>query len=289
MRRLLQRHLLVLFFLLVLTLPYAVGADTAIFNYTTTIDNELPVATITSTIPPTINPLVGQYTYLNFTARITDMNGYLSIDSLSTYLYHSTTTLFATNNNVTHFTGNCNEELNATNYKDYNCSFSIPPTIQPSDIDSSSWNLTLIPKDNITNGTTLNTSLDVASLLAMNITTTTLSFTNVLPGTNTETLNEHINFTNDGNINLTFELASSDLTCTSGTIPANNLHYATTSFNYTTGTALSTTSTPISSFVVEPSTTPFLSTQSALYFGIALPLATRGTCSGNITLIALAE
>jgi hypothetical protein len=150
------------------------------------------------------------------------------------------------------------------------------------DVDSD-WSATVTSLDDLSASGTLTATTEMASLIALNITSSINYGEVALGGTSSE---QSISITNTGNRTIDVDqTADGDMSCTIGSISVGNVHYSTaTGFTYgVSDTAATTTATFIDLTLAESSSTN-------LYLLLQMPVnGVGGTCSNNFTLTAKAD
>lgn len=240
-------------------------------------------------------------TAVNVNATITDNNGCADIQNGTTtvLLYRSgitSSTCLTTANDLncyraTNFTASSTCSANAVNTT---TTFGVQYFAQATDASSSfsaqNWLATVIFKDqNNGTGTADSPGVEVLTLTAINVTTSSINYGTVTAGTDTGATNQNATSTNAGNSSTTLQLrASATLTSGANSISTSSQRYSTSSFTYAgTSTALTDTLVTVSGFFL---TAPTSSTNVAqtTFWGLTVAGGTpTGTYTGTNVFGAL--
>jgi hypothetical protein len=163
----------------------------------------------------------------------------------------------------------------------YTCSVNILHYANGGDTPDWRWYISAGDASSAT-GTQTSNEVSIGDLLALDITEPKIEYgTLALAATSTQKTATAENTGNHDDLDLGIK-ESSDFACTTGTIPSANQHYSTTtSFTYTDGTALSTTTTTLDTNISQGSdaaTTP----DQATYWLLVTPTSgVSGSCTGQ--------
>lgn len=247
-----------------------------------------------------INLTENTTTPINWTATITDIDGYADISSVVGKVYRSSVANAeecTPNDNNCYSAASCSLSGCSGSSCTATCSINMQFHADPTDsgtyaaqywlawvkaTDSSSAENSAFSANDIT---------DVNSLIALNV-SSPLAYGTLLPGENTGSSNATTTITNTGNITIDGEVSGTDLcsdypTCSGVTIQVSNQKYSLNGFTYTSGgISLSTTPSGLQINLAKPSSAPSNSTAS-LYWGIALPSQIgAGNYTGANSIIA---
>lgn len=234
----------------------------------------------------------GTTTLIEGTVVVSDSNGYADITGVEGILYRSDLASTDSDDNENHYTSSCVSDGDGLGTSEtYTCSFDVQHYADPTDDGSiystSDWLFLATPSDGTGVGTSDSVSVEMYTLTAFSVNTSSLDFGTLSLGSDTGSINEEIEITNEGNVNLDFNINGNDMTCTSGVLGVSYLKYSLSSFDYSMeGTALSSAPTQVSLNLGKGSEIEALPVDY-LYFGLGFPSSgIGGTCSGTITLTA---
>ncbi len=242
-------------------------------------------------------------TTVNWTATITDSNGYADIISATGRLYRSGVVGGAScsaNNNSCYIDASCSLGSCAGTSCTATCSadiqFHADPTASGTIYSTQYWLGKIEATDsmNLTgSGTSPSDTTDISSLVALNV-TPTLTFSSLAPGQNTGGSNQELTVTNTGNVAIDSQISGTNLcldypTCALSSIPVGNLEYSVGGFTYGGGSDLTTSPSTAQINLGRSTTAPSIAT-AIVYWGIGIPspLAT-GSFSGQVTVNAIAD
>jgi hypothetical protein len=246
MRKGLLFSLLVFVFVYISVISAAVFADDATTNATVT--NSAPVASSVvlnggSAITLTSNTT----TSITGTVDISDANGCSEISSVTATLYRSAVGSGALDDNRNHYSIVCVSNGDCAGGGDlietYECNFDMYWYADPTDAGSANegddWSLTVTPSD-AEEGTSDTDTQEVNTLTSMILEIGSINFGELELGTDTGPVNQDTPIVNCGNEALDVELSGygsiplDDLgmICTLGTLPAENIEYSNSGFNY---------------------------------------------------------
>jgi len=157
----------------------------------------------------------------------------------------------------------------------------VPSSSFPSD----SWTAAITVKDGGGYSQTANSSpANVNVLTAINVTTSSINYSTILPNTNTGSTNQIVTVQNVGNSSTTLQLSGTSFVSGGYNIATSSQHYATSGFTF--GGAeqqLSDTLTTVSGFVLTGPTSTS-SVQGSIYWGDAVPPGSpKGTYTATTT------
>ncbi len=229
------------------------------------------------------------------TGTVTDNDGYADITAVGAYFFRTTvgTTSAADDNNQYRLYGDaqCVPSSGAGNSEDYTCTFSVQYFADPTDAGSpnasDNWTCELWPADNIATGTVSTDTVEMSSLIALNV-TASIAYGSVNANADTGVTNQTTTLTNTGNRDMDPELSGAAMTDGgSGTIAASQQKYGDTAFTYSSGgTALS--GTPVTFDITLPQRTAGVITDDVLW-GLGVPNGTvNGSYTGSNTITAVA-
>jgi hypothetical protein len=259
--------------------------------------NTLPVASGVSIEggAGTIIPNEGTTKPLSCVGTVTDADGYADITSVTADFYRTSVGIGSPLDDNDHYRligdTECVPSAGANTSEIYTCEFDIQYFADATDAGSpysaDDWSCTLTPSDSDGDGTTASDTIEVASLLALDV-VGTIDYGTISPGTNTDTTNQTVTVVNTGNRDIDPELSGEDMENGPDSIPATQQKYFAITFDYdSAGTALSTTPTVIDLALPQRTSTPV---SADLYWGIAIPTGSpAGVYSGTNTFTAVAD
>jgi hypothetical protein len=216
---------------------------------------------------------------------INDTNGYLDIASARAVIYDGAlANPSSADNNETHYSNTtCTLSVGSGLSRDASCAFNVRYYA-----NNATWtcNLTAFDLDNA-NGTGTDTAA-VNLLVALNISTSILNYGNIAPLAESASVTETI--TNHGNWQIDMVLNGTAMPCSSiGTIPVSAQHYNVTGTGVTYATMIPLSGSPVTEtlFNLAKRTDASGDTTRTTYWKIVPPVATKGVCSGNVTIEAV--
>ena len=226
---------------------------------------------------------------------VTDTNGYTDISHVGAFLYRTGvgTSTASDENNLYRRYGDseCIPSGGAGNSETYTCTFPVQYYADPTDAGSpyaaDNWTCELHPADAVATGTPAIDTVEMASLLALNV-TASINFGTLNANTDSGSTNQQTTITNTGNRDMDPELSGSAMTDGgSGSIPASQQKYADAAFTYSSGgTALSTSPTGVNLVLPQRTTTEIT---DILYWGLGVPNGSpAGSYTGSNTFTATA-
>ena len=237
--------------------------------------------------PSSVNLNSGASKFINCNATVTDLDGYQNITNANATFFDTTASGSDDNNN--HYTNSsCTLSGGAGNTTTTVCGFSIQYYANP----AANWECNITATDGSTSASnTTGQTITVQELKALSV--APLSFTHstgdTIPLGNTS-IQESLNITNLGNINITLEVNGSGtaMDCAIGTVPLANMKYNISSgFAFSTGIALTSTVTNVSNLVVAQQTDDSSQSVNYLYWLLQMPgTGVEGDCTGSITINA---
>jgi len=244
--------------------------------------------------PITLNANATTSITVGFT--ITDNNGCSDVftgGGVTTTLFRSGAGSACTANNLNCYItnaqiNNCTSGNTATATATIPIYYFAEPTDASSTYSGQSWQAKIIASDagglsssSTSSGVTLNT------LLAINLSTSTINYGTVGAGSNTGSTNQTISIQNVGNSSSTLRISGTDLTFNANIVPASSQHYATNTFTYNiSDTPLNSFLTTVAGFfLTKPTSTAPVAKN--LYWGISAPPGNPiGTYNGTNTITA---
>lgn len=174
------------------------------------------------------------------------------------------------------------------------CTANMQYFAQATDASSSfsgqTWQARVTVTDSVGNTGTASTTAGVTlqTLLAINISPTSINFGSVSSNADTGSVNQTSTIQNAGNSSSTVKVSGTDMLSGGNTLAVANQKYASTTFTFATGgTALSTTPVAISGFLLVGSTSTAGVSGSA-FWGLGVPNGTvAGTYGGTNTFTAI--
>lgn len=240
---------------------------------------------------------------VQWTATVTDNNGYTDIKSIEGKLYRSGVAGgkdCTANNNNCYAVASCSVSNCSGNSCQATCTANVYFFADPTDtgvpFESQTWQSWMKVTD-VTNSTNEDFSAaDTTELLSLRGVTVagSINYGQFRPGTNSGSTNQITKISNTGNVPIDIELNGSRLclnfpTCTGTFIDVNNQQYSFTNFVFGNGTALSLTPQKLNVSLSKPTASPSNSFVN-LYWGINLPgQITTGTYQGQSLIIAVPD
>lgn len=152
------------------------------------------------------------------------------------------------------------------------------------------WEASVVARDATSStGSASSTGVELNTLLAINVTTSSINYGNVTAGTDTGGTNQTATTTNAGNASTSLRLhASATLTSGSNSISTSSQRYSTSSFTYPgTSTALTDTAATVSG-VLLTSPTSTTNVERVTFWGLSVAAGTAtGTYTGTTVFSAL--
>ena len=240
-------------------------------------------------------------TSINWTAFVTDVDGYDDIDITTGKIYRSGVTNVndCTDNDLNCYSDNACSLSNCSGTTctvtcSANIYFFADATDSNSDYPSEFWLgwIKAIDQQNYDSEDFSPTDVtDLESLTALQV-DSNISFGTLFAGENTGSTNQSTLITNTGNSPIDAELYGTNMckdypTCTGTQIPVDNMKYSNSSFNYNTeGTVLTDTANLLQLNISKPNTSPSNSS-GTIHWGILLPyILETGTYLGENTILA---
>jgi hypothetical protein len=220
------------------------------------------------------------------TVTVTDNNGCENITGASVKFYKTDTAASTTDNANYRYTAaavldagtNC-EEGGADLSSTWTATIPVQYYANPDE-----WTAVVTPSDASTTGAVATDTIQVAGLVALDV-TETIAYGPLALNANTGTTDQATVVTNTGNVAIRTQVnsgTSTAMTCGIGTIPVGNERYSVSaSTDWATKIGLSATAATVGSFSVAKRTTD--STSASLYWGLGMPLSgVSGSCSGTV-------
>jgi len=222
---------------------------------------------------------------------IRDYNGFADLDTVNGTFFHSTSALFAANDNNTHYeNASCSTTGQSGFYANYTCTFDLYYYAEPV-----SWNCTVFVNDSF--GFAANNTINstVNSLLALDV-TSLIEYGNL--AIQDTSANKTANVTNFGNVPINVSVygygnTSGDglaLYCEQGNITIDNEKYsANINDNYAAKTSLTGTGVQIPALTVGKQTVPTTPIVNTTYWQLYVPPNPFGVCNGTVVFQAEAS
>lgn len=234
------------------------------------------------------------------TATVTDTDGYTQITSVEAKLYRTGVGAGAVDDNANHYTLSGDTECVPSNgsgtTEDYTCTFAVYFYADPTDVGSTyetdDWTCQVTPSDGAGVGTADTDTIEMDTLIALDV-TATINYGTLALGADTGTTDQTTTVTNTGNAQIDIQLdgyGATDgdgysMTCTIGTIPIGNERYSlTAATDWSTKTQLTDTATTLTAFDLAKGA----SSTKDVYWGFGLPsTGVGGSCSGKVNFTAV--
>jgi len=235
-------------------------------------------------------------TTVDCTATLTDSNGGGDISSATSTIYRSGvgSSCSEDNNNCYRITSsNCSLGSPSGNDRSATCSADIWFYAEPTDggtYSAQTWQceITAIDSQSASGSGTDASPPELETLHALDV-TSSIGYGTLTPGQNSGTLSSSVTVSTTGNAAIDVNVSGGDMTSGGNAITPDNQQYALSSVSYGSGTALSTTPTPVELESLKPTTNPTDQTD-IIYWGIGIPLGKPiGTYSGSVTFTAIAD
>ncbi|RMF06702.1 hypothetical protein D6764_01645 [Candidatus Woesearchaeota archaeon] len=272
-------------------------------NTSASVQNSPPVAS-----SPVINGgnditlTEGTTTEVLGTVTVTDDNGCTEIQTVDAVLYREGVGEIAGDDENNHYSATCvgnNDCINSSDLdQTFNCTFNMWYYADPTDVgsiyESEVWIFKVTPSD-VDTGTPANTSVEVNTLTAIEISPLTIDYGALALGADTGAFNEVLTINNTGNEGVDVSVdgyGSVDgdgyaMVCTVGAIPLSYEQYSASPFAYGAGTALTDTAADVNLNIAQRTTTP---TTADLYWGFGMPASgVSGSCSGVVNILAVSD
>jgi len=232
-------------------------------------------------------------TTIQATATITDASGYTDISSIEGKIYRSGVGSGCSDDNNNCYsdsacaTSSCSGN-SCTATCEYDVWFHADPTDTGSPWVSEYWEawIKAIDASNASSSAT-SSGVEMNTLLALELSTTTISYGSLNSGSTTESVNQTTTITGTGNTSIDIYLYGTNLDSGSATISVGYQEYSLSNFSYASGTDLTdVTSTVVEVVLSKPTSQPSTSTDD-VYWGTEAPsVASKGTYSGTTTFVA---
>jgi len=235
-------------------------------------------------------------TTVTVSASVFDANGCADIDEVDVKLFRTAVTASCSSNanncytaTATLVAGTCTDSSDLS--ADYTASIPVQYYADPTDVGAvyaaDNWSAQVIPHDEGVGTAGTNDTIEMATLIALNV-TSTIAYGTIPLGGNTAGVNQTTVVTNTGNAQIGPQVnsgaATTAMTCTTGSIPVANEMYDVDSMTYGSMThALTGTAVSVGNGFVLPKTTTGTASTDSLYWGLAMPSSSvTGTCSGTV-------
>lgn len=216
--------------------------------------NSLPVASAVSIDSGASSVTLTENTTKNVvcSGTVTDNDGYANISAVGAFLYRTSvgTTSASDNNNLYRLYGDsqCVPSGGTGLSETYTCTFPVQYYADATDSGSAyvsdDWTCGMYPRDTVATGTPATDTIEMASLAALDV-TTTIPYGSVDANTDTGSSNQQTVVTNTGNREMDPQVSGTSMTG-SGTITSSQQKYLASAFTYTSsGTTLSGTPTTV--------------------------------------------
>lgn len=281
----------------------ATASTTAeIQNATSTVDATIRIsenAYGTNDFTASIMPNVGAVRPLHITGRVTDANGEADIATTSLVFYRTGATggsACSADNNDCYRVAACDVNVAAGNDTevDYDCPISIAYWTDATDTSgrfpSDDWTVLITTTDIPGAVATATRSIEIGSLLALNIPNSIPYGTFNLGDETTSGTNQEMVLIQKGNTYADVELSGSNMGCSIlGSIPVGNQKWSLLDVGYTAATGtLSGTPTPAERNITYRDSES-VELAASLYWNIGIPAAgVKGLCSGTNTVAIIA-
>ncbi len=257
--------------------------------------NSLPVASAVSLDSGAASVTLTEGTTRNTVCAgtITDTDGFADIQAVGSWFFRTSTgTSSPPDANERYYAygdSQCVPSGGSGSTETYTCTFAVQYYADPTDAgsphSSDNWTCELWPEDDIATGTPATDTIEMASLIALDV-TSTINYGTVNANADTGVTNQTTTITNTGNRDMDPELSGIAMTDGgSGSIAAAQQKYSATGFTYSSGgTALSTSPTAFD--LTLPQRTGSEVTDDVLW-GLGVPNATpQGSYTGTNTFTA---
>ena len=234
------------------------------------------------------------------TSVVTDNDGYADITSVQAKLYRTGVGAGAPDDPANHYTlsgdAQCVPSGGSGTTENYTCTFAVyfyaDPTDTGSAYETDNWTCQVTPSDGIGAGTAATDTIEMNSLIALDV-TATINYGTLALGTNTGTTDYTTTVTNTGNRQIDIQLdgyGSTDgdgkaMVCTIGSITIGNERYSLTAATaWSAKTQLTDTATTLTTFDLAKGA----SSTKNVYWGFGMPSSgVGGSCSGKVNFTAV--
>jgi len=230
-------------------------------------------------------------------ATASDVNGWQDIVSAAATFYHTTSTSAGLDDKNNHYragngslaVGSCNLGSGSGNTVPVVCQIYLEH-----EATNGTWTCNITVNDSGSLNAWNTTTNTVAQLVAMTVYNDTIAYGSMSPNTNSSTL--AANVTNEGNVRIGVNVNGTAMVCNvTGSIPLANIKYnGTSAESYASGNmvALTGSAVQVAGFTLVPQgIAPFADDQNATlntYWAIGVPVGVKGTCTGTVTVTAIA-
>lgn len=269
----------------------------AISGSTTLSGNQAPsVSSVDLNTGSAITLTENSTTTVTCTATITDTNGGSDISSATSTIYRSgiSSTCVADDNNCYQISsGDCSLGDPSGNDRLVTCSAYIWFHADPTDsgtYSAETWQCKITATDSQGDrGSALDgTPPELNTLLALDV-TSSIDYGTLVPGENSNTLDQQIVVSTTGNDAIDIEVSGNNMTSGGNSILVDYQHYATSSLSYGNGFLLSGIASPLELESFKPTNHP-TNQSDVTYWGIEAPLGTAmGVYEGIVTFTATAD
>ncbi|MBU0708094.1 hypothetical protein KKG41_07070 [Patescibacteria group bacterium] len=231
---------------------------------------------------------------------VTDADGYADITSVEARFYRVGVGVTASDDLSNHYTvlgdSNCVPSGGSGTTETYTCTFPVQFYADPTDVgsayESDTWRCWLSPTDTVGQGTAGLDSIEMNTLIALDV-TSSISYGTLNLGGDTGTTDKTTIITNTGNRQIDVQLdgyGAEDgdgyaMTCQIGSIPINYETFSlSASTAYASKTKLSDTASTQTSFNL----TKGAASTKNIYWGLGIPsTGSLGACSGKVNFTAI--
>lgn len=261
------------------------ASSTACRDFTTGTGNSLPVASSVSIDSGASAVTLTEGTTQNVACvgTVTDTDGYTNISSVTADLFRTSVGIGSGLDDNDHYrlSGDANvvPSGGSGNSETYTATFPVQYFADATDAgspnSSDTWTCTLTPSDSEGAGTASSDTVEMNSLLALDV-TSSISYGSLSPNTDTGATNQTVTVTNTGNRDMDPQISGTTMTSGGNSIAIAQQKYFGSTFTYSSGgTALSGTPTTINLTLPQRTST---AVTANTYWGIGVP---NGTASGS--------
>lgn len=254
-------------------------------KFTTGTGNSAPVASAVSVDSGAASVTLTEGTTKNVvcTGTVTDDDGFADIDSVTADFFRTSRGIGSALDDNDHYqlSGDANviPSGGSGNSETYTATFPVQYFADATDADSpnsgDTWTCTLTPSDGEGAGTASSDTIEMNSLLALDV-TSSISYGSLSPNTDTGATNQTVTVTNTGNRDMDPQISGGNMTSGGNTIVVGQQKYSGSTFTYSSGgTVLTTTPTTLNLTLPQRTST---AVTANTYWGIGVP---NGTVSGS--------
>lgn len=262
---------------------------------TTSGGNSLPIASAVSIDSGATSITLTEGTTKNVSCvgTVTDNDGFADIVSVTADFFRTSVGSGSALDDNDHYrlTGDsqCIPSSGSGNSETYTCTFAIQYFADATDSGSPNstddWTCSLSPSDSVGDGTKSEDTVEIASLLALDV-TSSIDYGSLSPGANTGATNQTTVVSNTGNRDMDPQLSGSNLTSGADSIAVGQQKYNSSSFTYSSG-GINLSSTPTTINLSLPQRTS-TAVSASVYWGIEIsPGAPPKNYTGTNTFTAI--